>query len=271
MSSLDDRPAPKAPKNKATVYKEAGIHAGESQGSNDGTFGNDKNNNREFDEAKIRGGSIYELNKTNKAERDHFKRYGQTISQSREVQQQRELEKKAKEQEKVKAIEDIAKAQIKKFFDDNPLPKPEKRAFAPIKLELGLNVPIPQVAANNQGFGRILNAYVMRSTELGINTSPSPTVPQNPQELDDENLDVWQRIKQGFINRSIANVQCYGVEIPFIAREYIIQNTGSSSGTFTRKVYGRKMIFDNIGMLEKVTEEVLVSQEITSGSGGGGL
>lgn len=267
MSSLNDRPAPK---NKATVYKESGIHAGESQGSNDGTFGNDKNNNREFDKAKIRGGSIYELNKTNKAERDHFKRYGQTISQSREVQQQREIEKTKKEQKQVQAIKDIVDKQIEAHFNLNPLPSPPKQ-IVPVPPKGNTPIVVSLIPPNNQGFGLVQNAYVMRSTDLGINTSPFPTVPQNPQELDDENIDVWQRIKQGFINRSISNVQCYGVEIPFIAREYIIQNTGSSSGTFTRKVYGRKMIFDSIGMLEKVTKEVLVSQEITSGSGGGGL
>jgi hypothetical protein len=268
MSSLDDKPAPK---NKATVYKEAGIHAGESQGSNDGTFGNDKNNNREFDEAKIRGGSIYELNKTNKAERDHFKRYGQTISQSREVQQQRELEKTKKEQKQVQEIKNIVDKQIEAHFNLNPLPSPPKQ-IVPVPPKGNTPLIVPLIPPNNQGFGRVLNAYVMRNTYEGINGSPA-SAPASPALLYDANPDVWERIKQGFINRNIANAQCYGVEISFITREYIVQNTGSDSGTFNRKTFRRKMIFDNIGMLQKVTEEVLVSKETISGSetGGGGL
>jgi len=267
MSSLDDRPAPK---NKATVYKESGVHSGQSEGSNDGMVYDKKTENTEFNRESLKGGSIYQLHATNKAERDHFKRYGQTISQSREIQQQREIEKKAKEQEKVKAIEDIAKAQIKKFFDDNPLPKPEKKAFAPIKLELGLNVPIPQVAANNQGFGLVQAPYEMRTTQYGM-TFPSTTPVASPLTEPYENLDVWKRIEAGYTNRNISGATVYGVKIPFIAREYIVQNSGSSSGTYTKLTFGRTMTFDNIGMLSNVSGEILLSTEITSGSGSGGL
>lgn len=266
MPSLDDRPAPK---NKATVYKESGIHSGQSQGSNDGTFGNDKNNNREFDEAKIRGGSIYELNKTNKAERDHFKRYGQTISQSREVQQQREIEKTKKEQKEVKAIKDIVDKQIEAHFNLNPLPSPPKQ-IVPVPPKANTPIVVPLIPPNNQGFGLAQSPYVMRTTQYGmsvpLNISPVAAIAEN---LD--NPDTWERIKAGFANRNLAGATVYGVVIPIIVREYTIQNSGASSGTFSKKTFGRNLTFDSIGMLKTVGVEYLISDDLASGTHTGGL
>jgi hypothetical protein len=271
-TSLDDRPEKKGPKGKADYVAEQGLHAGQSEGGGGGNAGNPNTGEGQFtaNNQTLKGGRLFQNQTTNKEERDHFKRYGQTISQAREVQQQRELEKKAKEQEQVQAIADIAKAQIKKFFDDNPLPKPEKRAFAPIKLELGLNVPIPQVAANNQGFGLVQSPYEMRTTQYGMNVPSSiPPVAAIAENLD--NPDSWERIKAGFVNRNLAGATVYGVMIPIIVREHTIQNSGASSGTFSKQTFARNLTFDSIGMLKIVGPEYLISNDVTSGTHTGGL
>lgn len=271
-TSLDDRPEKKGPKGKADYVAEQGLHAGQSEGGGGGNAGNPNTGEGQFtaNSQTLKGGRLFQNQTTNKEERDHFKRYGQTISQAREVQQQREIAENKEKAANVKEIADIAKDQIKDYFDKNPLPREAKSRFVQRILGRDLEPSAPPVSASKQGFGLIDNAYVMRSTYGGIDTPPA-SAPTSPQEPEDDNPDVWQRIKEGFINRNLANAQCWGVEVPFIAREYTVENTGASSGTFTREVYGRKMIFDNIGMLEKVTVEELLSTEISSGSTSGGL